>query len=198
MGFSRLRRSYCAGGIFKGHGFFTFIKTWVRISHSYFKLIQSCDTSYVIYSVLIRLSLEYCRQFYARKIRSHCWSGLMVIKHSSVRSVLILKNVPTRTRIKLDIGYWLTIFRVRVEKTKQNKYLKVLWPCGFTPYFGGSRQFYFCHIIFIYFFIYTCIFHWYWFDYVDCDLFCIFSLNIGVLSPYLHSELNGCYESPPP
>ena len=125
-------------------------------------------------------------------IRSHCWSGLMVIKHSSVRSVLIHQNCPTRTRIKLDIVFWFTVFRVRIENTKQNKYSKVLWPCGFTPCFGSSRQFYFCHII-----IFFIMFRWYWFDYLDCDLFCIFPFNIGVFSPYLHSELNGCYESHP-
>ena len=69
-------------------------------------------------------------------------SGLMIIKHSSVRSVLVFQNCPTRTRIKLDIVFWLTVFRVQVEKTKQNLYSKVLWPwpCGFTPCcFGSSR-----------------------------------------------------------
>ena len=120
---------------------------------------------------------------------------LIVIKHSSVRSVLILQNRFSRTRIKLDIAFWLTVFRVRVEITKQNKYSKVIWPCGFIPCcFGSSR----CQVFFIFRLLFFSMFYWYWFDYLVCDTFCVFPFHIGVLSPYLYSELNGCYESSPP
>ena len=98
---------------------------------------------------------------------------LIVIKHSSVRSVLILQNRLSRTRIKLDIVFWLTVFRVRVEITKQNKYSKVIWPCGFIPCcFGSSR----CQVFFIFRLLFFSMFYWYWFDYLVCDTFCVFSV----------------------
>ena len=74
-------------------------------------------------------------------------SGLMVIKHSSVRSYQ-----------KTDqIGYCVLIGCF--QSTKQNKYSKVLWPCGFIPCFRSSRQFYFCHII-IYFVYVSLVLVW--------------------------------------
>ena len=104
---------------------------------------------------------------------------LIVIKHSSVRSVLILQNRFSRTRIKLDIAFWLTVFRVRVEITKQNKYSKVIWPCGFIPCcFGSSR----CQVFFIFRLLFFSMFYWYWFDYLVCDTFCVFPFHTFYVS----------------